>query len=243
MLHYSIEVIYSLNFYLFISKEQDKSEVWISKMGMQSSWIFFSFPVMFWKDNHIYLGNQEWSIAVSSSLGHLSGNSDYLLVSSLWPSQSWVLTTQLWCQEVGNGRTRCFQVPEKLQLSPFALPHSVPWGNALGDIKSVGLTRGKLRLLDCIIQLVKIGFQRRKILFILNWQTHPDESSAKKQLWWCTHNFQLWGKTSNRRKHGALRGAKVSAMWQWKCASLKLCHLCVISNKCTTRGQETSLKY
>lgn len=42
-------------------------------------------------------------------------------------------------------------VSKCLKNSNYPLPHSVPWGNALGDIRFVGPTRGKVRLLDCII--------------------------------------------------------------------------------------------
>lgn len=59
-------------------------------------------------------------------------------------------------------------MPEKLQLQPFALPHCVPWCNALGDIKFVFPKRGKLKLLGCIIQLIKIRFQRKEQLVILS---------------------------------------------------------------------------
>lgn len=165
MLHYSIKIYLFIPwiFFLFVSREQDKSKAWISKMGMQSSWILFS---------NILEGQSHF--ARKSGIIHCcfflpwSPLSQLQLPCGLLPGAlpEGLLMFQLWCQEVGNGRTRCLQVPEKSQLPPFALSHSVPCGNALGDIKFVAPTRGKLRSLDCVIQLIKTGFQRKDIL---NW--------------------------------------------------------------------------
>lgn len=164
--------VYALSFFCLSVESKTKAKRELAKWKCRAPGFSFHFhllSVMFWKDSHILLGNQEWSNAASSSLGQLSANSNCLLVSSLRPSQRWVLRLQLCWEEVSNGRTRRLQVPEKLQLQPFALPHSVPWCNALGDIKFVFPKRGKLKLLGCIIQLIKIRFQRREQLVILSW--------------------------------------------------------------------------
>lgn len=149
--------------------------------------------------------------------------------------------TQLWCCGA-NGRTRYLQVPEKLQLPLFALPHSLPWGNALGGIKFVGPTRGKMRLLDCIIRLVRTGFQRRKNLVILNWYKLTLKNHQQtKTIMMVYPQFSAVGQELKQMQTWSFEGNKSQCY-----LAVKVCFteavLCVISNKCTTRGQGTSLK-
>lgn len=109
-----------MNFFLFISREQDKSKAQIGKMGMQNPCIFFSFPSVVC---NVLEGQSH--VARKSGMIHCcfllpwSPLSQFQLPPDLsLAPQRQVFSSQLWCQEVGNGRARGLQVPEKLQLPP-----------------------------------------------------------------------------------------------------------------------------
>lgn len=133
MLHYYIEkFIYALIFFLFISREQDKSKVWISEMEMQNSWVFFSYPSIVCSilEGQSHVARKSGTIHCCF-LVPWSPLSQLQLPPGLLPVAFPEVGAQLQAAMQGGWQCKSQMSPRawNLQLPLFALPHSVPWGN------------------------------------------------------------------------------------------------------------------